>query len=208
LARGCLHPAMTRVFSRFLIVSASLLLAQAGRASAQGPHSFEPKLREFIAEHCVACHGPEVQKHRLQLDRLPSAFGDKDVAATWVKVLDKLSRGEMPPKGRPRPAVDEARAVIAGLHRRLHEASLDRQRREGRVALRRLNRTEYETTLRDLLATPVDVKDLLPDDNVAAGFDNVSAALDVSPVHLLRYQDAAEKAIRAVIPNRPRVTIR
>ena len=70
--------------------------------------------------------------------------------------------------------------------------------------LRRLNRTEYETTLRDLLATPLQVKDLLPDDNIAAGFDNVSAVLDVSPVHLLRYQDAAEKAIRAVIPKRPR----
>ena len=58
-------------------------------------------------------------------------------------------------------------------------------------------------TLRDLLGTPVEVKDLLPEDNIAAGFDNVSAALDVSPAHLLRYQDAAEKAVRAVIPHRP-----
>jgi hypothetical protein len=51
------------------------------------------------------------------------------------------------------------------------------------------------------------VRDLLPDDNVAAGFDNISAVLDVSPAHLLRYQDAAEKAIRAVIPKRPEITI-
>ena len=90
----------------------------------------------------------------------------------------------------------------------MHDASLARQRREGRVALRRLNRTEYETTLRDLLATPIEVKDLLPDDNIAAGFDNVSAVLDISPTHLLRYQDAAEKAVRAVIPKRPLVSIR
>src|SRR5262249_14277009 len=74
---------------------------------------------------------------------------------------------------------------------------------DGRVVLRRLNRTEYETTLRDLLGTNVEVRDLLPDDNVAAGFDNVSAVLDVSAAHLLRYQDAAEKALRTVIPNRP-----
>ena len=114
----------------------------------------------------------------------------------------------MPPKGQPRPAEDEARAVIAGLQQQLHEASLARQRREGRVVLRRLNRTEYETTLRDLLATPVEVKDLLPDDNVAAGFDNVSAVLDISPAHLLRYQDAAEKAVRTVIPTRPQVSIK
>ena len=165
------------------------------------------RLRRFLDEHCVACHGPEVQKRRLRLDQVPLKFAEEDVAATWVLVLDKLSRGEMPPKDEPRPAAEEARAVIDGLQRQLHEASLARQRREGRVGLRRLNRTEYETTLRDLLATPVEVKELLPDDNVAAGFDNLSAVLDISPVHLLRYQDAAEKAVRAVTPKRPRVAI-
>jgi mono/diheme cytochrome c family protein len=198
---------MARDISRFLMVSLALLAVYAGRAFAQEPRRFESQFREFLDTHCVACHGPEVQKRRLRLDLLPMVFGDKDVAATWVKVLDKLSRGEMPPKGQPRPDDGEARAAIDGLHRQLHDASLDQQRREGRVVLRRLNRTEYETTLRDLLATPVDVKDLLPDDNIAAGFDNVSAVLDVSPVHLLRYQDAAEKAIRAVIPKRPEVSI-
>jgi hypothetical protein len=199
---------MTRDISRLLIVSLSLVLAQAGRASAQERHPFASQLRMFLDEHCVACHGPDVQKRRLRLDRLPLACDDKDVAATWAKVLDRLSRGEMPPKGEPRPSDGDARAVIAGLQRHLHEASLARQRHEGRVALRRLNRTEYETTLRDLLATAVEVKDLLPDDNIAAGFDNVSAALDISPAHLLRYQDAAEKAVRAVIPTRPEISIR
>src|SRR5262249_13760019 len=191
----------------FLIASVGVVMADAGPASAQVPDPFQPQLRLFLDEHCVACHGPEVQKRRLRLDQLPSAFDDQDIAATWVKVLDKLARGEMPPQGQPRPAQGEARAVVAGLRRHLHAASLDRQRHEGRVVLRRLNRTEYETTLRDLLATPVDVKDLLPDDNVAAGFDNVSAVLDISAEHLLRYQGAAEKAVRAVIPKRPRVSI-
>ena len=138
------------------------LLITAGPASAQERRAFETQLRQFVSQHCVACHGPEVQKRRLRLDTLPRTFDDKDVAATWVKVLDKVSRGEMPPKGEPRPPEKEARAVLAGLQRQLHEASLARQQREGRVVLRRLNRTEYETTLRDLLATPVEVKDLLP----------------------------------------------
>ncbi|HND54401.1 MAG TPA: DUF1592 domain-containing protein, partial [Pirellulaceae bacterium] len=82
----------------------------------------------------------------------------------------------------------------------LHAASSAQVRSEGRVVLRRLNRTEYETTLRDLLGPHVEVQDLLPSDNVAAGFDNVSAALDVSSVHLLRYQDAAERALKQVVP--------
>lgn len=67
--------------------------------------------------------------------------------------------------------------------------------------LRRLNRNEYETTLRDLLGNQVDVKNLLPEDRTAAGFDNVGAALDISAPHLLRFQQAAEQAVRSVIPS-------
>src|SRR4029077_10609150 len=104
---------------------------------------------------------------------------------------------------RERPPVQETQAVLGGLRQNLHDASLAKQQIDGRVVLRRLNRIEYGTTLRDLLGTSIEVKDLLPDDNSAAGFDNVSAVLDVSSAHLLRYQDAAEKALAIVIPNRP-----
>lgn len=180
-----------------------LLTASAGSVSAETPDRFPAQFRQFLDKHCVACHGPDLQKRKLRLDKLPLTFDDRDVAATWIKVLDRVAHGDMPPKDEPRPAEKETRAAVAGLERALCDASLARQQREGRVVLRRLNRTEYETTLRDLLATPVEVRDHLPDDNVAAGFDNVSAVLDVSPTHLLRYQDAAEKAILAVIPNRP-----
>src|SRR5262249_34621007 len=187
--------------------AAGLVLLASVPLFAQERQAFETRFRTFAGEHCVECHGPRVQRSKLRLDHLPATFADKDTAATWVKVLDRLARGEMPPKTRDRPPEKETRAVLAGLQRHLHEASLARQRREGRVVLRRLNRTEYETTLRDLLGTQVKVKDLLPDDNVAAGFDNVSAVLDISAEHLLRYQGAAEKAVRAVIPKRPRVSI-
>ena len=165
-------------------------------------------LRPFWEKHCVSCHGPEVQKRKLRLDTLPAAFGGKDTAATWTKVLDRLERGEMPPKSEARPPVKEAGAVVAALRKRLHEASLARQQVDGRVVLRRLNRIEYETTLRDLLGAPVEVKELLPDDNVTAGFDKVSAALEVSSSHLLRYQEAAEKALRGVIPDKPPLAIK
>jgi hypothetical protein len=189
------------------LVVVLVLLTAAPPAFAQERPRFETQLRSFVAEHCRSCHGPEVQKRRLRLDTLPLAFADRDVTATWVKVLDRLQRGDMPPRSEPRPKETEAQAIRTGLRTELHQSSLARQRSEGRVALRRLNRTEYETTLRDLLGTPVEVKDLLPDDNVAAGFDKVSAVLDVSSTHLLRYQEAAEKAIRAVIPNRPRAVL-
>jgi mono/diheme cytochrome c family protein len=186
----------------YLIGSFALLLT-ASAACAQTPAAFEAQFRQFADRHCVACHGPDVQKRKLRLDKLPTAFADKATAATWEKVLDRLARGEMPPKDKPRPPEKETADVLVGLRKQLHEASLAKQQRDGRVVLRRLNRTEYETTLRDLLGTNVEVKDLLPDDNIAAGFDNVSAVLETSSAHLLRYQEAAEKALRSVIPNRP-----
>jgi mono/diheme cytochrome c family protein len=182
---------------------ATLLMAGAEPVAPPKADALATDFRQFAQKHCVSCHGPTKQRGRLRLDTLPATVADKDVAATWVKVHDRLARGEMPPKGEERPPEKEMATVVAGLQRHLHEASLAQQRREGRVLLRRLNRTEYETTLRDILATNVEVKDLLPDDNVAAGFDKVSAVLDVSSTHLLRYQDAAEKALRAVIPSRP-----
>jgi len=180
-----------------------LLLAAVDTAAAQQREPFEAQFRQFVTRHCVACHGPDVQKRKLRLDNLPLQFDDKDVAATWTKVVDQLTHGEMPPRNKPRPEEKEVQTILAGVQRQLHETSLARQRRDGRVVLRRLNRVEYETTLRDLLGTAVAVKELLPDDNTAAGFDNVSAVLDVSSVHLLRYQEAAEKAVRAVLPTRP-----
>jgi hypothetical protein len=165
-------------------------------------------IRSFVERYCVECHGPEKPKRGVRLDSLPADFGDPRATAPWAKALERVSRGEMPPKGETRPTEKDAAAFAEVLRRRLHEASLDRQKREGRVVLRRLNRTEYETTLRDLLAAPVEVKDLLPDDNSAAGFDTVSAVLEVSPTHLLRYQEAAEKAIRSVIPHQPQLPIK
>lgn len=189
---------------RLLAALAGLLLAPAP-TPAQDRDGFEARFRAFAGEHCVGCHGPDVQRGKLRLDTLPLKLSDKDTAATWAKVFDRVSRGEMPPANRERPPEKEARPVLAALRQQLHDASLTRQRLDGRVALRRLNRIEYETTLRDLLGTDLGVKELLPDDNIAAGFDNVSAVLDVSSAHLLRYQDAAEKALRSVIPSRPPV---
>lgn len=183
--------------------AAFALLNVAAEPAAPKADTFVAEFRQFAEQHCVSCHGADVKNRGLRLDTLPATFADKDTAATWTKVLDRMGRGEMPPKNKPRPSEKDVRGVLNGLQHQLQAASLARQQREGRVVLRRLNRTEYETTLRDLLAMPVEVKELLPDDNVAAGFDNVSAVLDVSAVHLLRYQDAAEKALQTVIPKAP-----
>lgn len=192
---------MTRLHS---VLSSSLVLLVASFASAQDlPAAFKAKVTPLIETHCVDCHGPTTQKAKLRLDNLPPDLHDERSAATWTAVLDKLMSGEMPPKKRERPSQDELKAATSWLNKELHAASLDRQKKQGRVVVRRLNGTEYENTIRDLLETRVNLKELLPEDNSVAGFDNISLALDVSATHQLLYQEAAEKAVTSVIPPHP-----
>jgi hypothetical protein len=191
-----------------LFASFAALLTALSPARALDGNAFEKSIRAFTDEHCTSCHGPEVQRAKLRLDTVPLNLSDKDTAATWVKVFDRVSRGEMPPKRKGQQPDQATQIILTELQKHLHEASRTRQNVDGRVVLRRLNRTEYENTLHDLLGTRAELKDLLPDDNIAAGFDNVSAVLEISPAHLLRYQDAAEHALRNLIPTRPRVEFR
>jgi len=156
-------------------------------------------MHAFLKKYCFDCHGNDVAKAKLSLETLAPDFND----ARWVRVHDKLSAGEMPPKKETQPSPDEAKKVVAFLQKELHVASLQRQKTEGRVVIRRLNRTEYENSLHDLLGIGTALKSMLPEDNPVAGFDTVSAGLETSATHLVRYQQAAEKAIDAALPQRP-----
>ncbi|MCS6852856.1 MAG: DUF1592 domain-containing protein [Gemmataceae bacterium] len=174
----------------------------------EAPASFQPRLPAFVEAHCLECHGPDVQRAGFRLDTLRPEFGDARTAETWAKVHDKLRAGEMPPKKRERPPQEEVTALTRWLDQELRQASLKRQQTEGRVVIRRLNATEYENTVSDLVGMPLRLKELLPEENSAGGFDNVSTALEMSATHLLRYQEAAEAAIRAVVPVHPPIPVR
>src|SRR5262245_2704248 len=187
-----------------LAISTALVCCLVEKSSAQDG-IFQAKIRPFLDAHCVDCHGPEVHKAGLRFDKLKPEFADANSAAVWTKVHDKIAHGQMPPSKRRRPPQSDLTQTTKWLNEQLHAHGRARQEKEGRVVLRRLNNTEYENTLRDLLAVNVSVKRLLPEDNVAAGFDNISAALEISAGHLLSYQQAGEKAIRAAIPVAPQM---
>jgi mono/diheme cytochrome c family protein len=174
----------------------------AGDAVA-APGPLPAPVHSFFNTYCFGCHGEATAKAGLSLETLRPDFAAPGTLNRWVRVHDRLAAGEMPPKGKAQPPAEERRRVTEWLGTKLHDASLDRQRREGRVALRRLNRTEYENTLRDLLGVSVELRELLPEDTTVAGFDTVSAGLATSAQHLIRYQKAADRAIAAAIPTYP-----
>jgi len=129
--------------------------------------------------------------------KTPGTFdADREI---WEKALSKLRTGEMPPPNLPRPKAADVAAAAKFL-----EAEFARQDRTanpdpGRVTARRLNRTEYNNTIRDLLGVDIRPADNFPSDETAFGFDNISDALTLSPVLLEKYLYAAERAVRTAI---------
>ena len=177
--------------------------ASAARADAPVAGSVPPPVGGFLDTYCIDCHRGAKPKGSFSIEALKADFADPKALDQWVRVFDKASGGQMPPKDADQPAAEERRAAVESLGRTLHQASLARQQAEGRVVIRRLNRTEYENTLHDLLGVVTPLKDLLPEDNAVGGFDNVASGLEISATHLVRYQQAADRALADALPLRP-----
>lgn len=161
-------------------------------------------LRSVIEQQCRGCHGPDEQKAGVRLDQLTWDMGSAETFRLWERVHDAMASEKMPPRDSGATLTPESREeAVSALRARLYEASLQSQQEQGRVLLRRLNTTEYENTIQDLLQTNVPLRELLPEDSASAGFDNVSSSLDLSATHFLKYQEAASVAVASVIPVGP-----
>ena len=176
---------------------ASLVLFLGSLAAPCAHASASAQVNSFLKQHCFECHDSDTKKGGLDLTALEFDLKNPQTFARWVKVHDRVSLGEMPPKKKPRPSARELRTFTNSLSGSLLEVDEQRIAAEGRATQRRLNRFEYEDTLRDLLGLPsLEVKSFLPEDSESHGFNKVGDALDVSHVQMARYLSAAEFAIR------------
>ena len=187
-----------RLFAVVLLVLAAAVKLSAADGAGQG----DTQTMAFLTEHCLRCHGEKKAKGDLRLDKLDADLSKSATSARWREILERVRAGEMPPKDEPRPDPAQAQSFVRRLDARLAEAAAKR-RAEGRVVLRRLNRTEYENTVRDLLGVQTPLKDLLPFDSSSDGFDNIGEALHTSSFLLDRYLEAADTALNQAIANRP-----
>jgi mono/diheme cytochrome c family protein len=179
---------------------ASLHAAETAPASNSTPSTtrLHGVVQSFFAEHCLRCHGPSETKGDLRLDQLGDDLSQSRTFERWREILDRIESGEMPPAEEPRPKPERAAAVAKMIATRLDAAAVT-ERAEGRVVLRRLNRVEYENTVRDLFDVDVAVKEILPEDTISHGFDNVAAALNMSSVQIERYLEAADAVLDAAV---------
>ena len=178
-----------KVLPFFLLILGMLLHVSRVTLSAA---EFSPTARNFLDHFCVECHDADVHKGNLRVDQLLVANPDRDQFNRLVLLFDRVQRNEMPPKKADQPETAERAAFLAELRASLIALEL----KQPLASVRRLNRVEYEDTLRDLLHLPVlRVKELLPEDAQQAGFDKVGGALDFSPVLVGKYMEAADVAL-------------
>lgn len=150
-----------------------------------------------ITRYCVGCHNSKAKVAALTLDTV-SAESVSQHPDVWEKVVRKLSARYMPPAGFPRPDEQAYTALVTSLATSLDSAAKVKPDPGRTDTFRRLNRTEYQNAVRDLLAIDVDVTSLLPSDESSHGFDNVTVG-DLSPTLMERYLSAARKIARLAI---------
>jgi mono/diheme cytochrome c family protein len=180
------------------------LLAFFASGSGQSPDTkptadwpaFQKTVQRFLAKHCFECH-TDKQSGDVRLDQ----FTDDKALVKGFATLDKaqamLRKGTMPPKKRPRPGADEIKPVLAWLE--AFSTRMERAAPAERVVMRRLNRAEYNNTVRDLLGINFKPGDDFPPDVPGHGFDNIGGVMTVSPVLMEKYLAAAEKVARTAL---------
>jgi mono/diheme cytochrome c family protein len=160
---------------------------------------FQRNVQPFLARHCFGCHGDKKQRGDVRLD----LFTDEKALAkglpTLEKALDLLRTHAMPPKGRPQPGKEEIGPVLAWMETFLARMEQQQSAAPVRAVIRRLNRAEYNNTVRDLLGVHFRPADDFPADVPGYGFDNVGGNLSVSPVLVEKYLAAAEKIARTAL---------
>lgn len=171
-----------------------------------GAHAAEQPLTPFLKTYCLQCHGKQKQKGDRRFDQLSGEILQVSDAEAYQEILDALNLAEMPPEDEKQPSSKELKSVVAWLTGTLHKARESARDNVGKVVLRRLNRSEYRNTTRDLFEfkmTDFDPTTTFPADEAVDGFDNNGEGLVTSDYLLRNYLSAARKiADKAIRPGR------
>ena len=176
------------------------------RAADVSLETFSRTIQPILIEHCYDCHGDGMKKGEVALNELDPANALQD-HALWSKVLRNVRSGLMPPKKKPRLPVADIQKLTDWI--KYDAFGLDPANPDpGQVTLRRLNRTEYRNTVRDLMGVDFQVDEEFPPDDTGYGFDNIGDVLTMSPILMEKYVRAAETIVAQAVPTVSRIVRR
>ncbi len=189
--------------STFWLLLGLALPALAADDPLARPPAFKQEVGPLIERYCGRCHGPTNTKGNLNLLKFQdekAIVADREI---WERVQEALENGEMPPKDRPQPTARESETIRDWIEATLSQVEC-KNTDPGRVTLRRLNRQEYNNTIRDLVGIDFKPADDFPSDDVGYGFDNIGDVLTIPPILMEKYLAAAEEvARRAIVTDLP-----
>ncbi len=171
---------------------------QATARAADAPQSdalFESRIAPFLKTYCTECHGGDEPKGDLSLESYRDAASVAKDPENWERVLEMLQLEEMPPEDEKQPSKVERQRIVDWIAAHVPTVDCSGQAYPGRVTIRRLNRREYNNTIRDLVGVDFRPADDFPADNIGDGFDNVGDALTLPPILLEKYLAAAEEIV-------------
>ncbi len=181
------------------VLFCSAILCLCINVSGRGDALTEPAFA-FIEDHCLDCHDSFEKKADFDLETLAFDLEDRESFTHWVHVYDRVLAGEMPPEKRKRPDSAALDGFLEALSEPLLKADRKRIAENGRSKVRRLNRFEYENTLKALLEAPwLQVADRLPEDGIDHLYNKIGERLDVSHVQMAKYLEVAEYALRTAV---------
>ncbi len=192
---GCSHDTpQRRTIPALAVFLCALILCGHSLADSEPIPSFEKEVRPILENHCFKCHGENKPKAGVNLRAAVDEKNPAKQRKLWKQVAHQIDAQEMPPADQT-PIPGEQRELVL---RWLKAATrVSNSSDPGRAPLRRLSRSEYNRTIRDLLCVEFDAADLvgIPDEAVGGGFANLSEALDLPPALMDKYFAAADKAL-------------
>ena len=192
---------MTKLTPRMVWIFAYTMMA-AAPAFAQDEKArdaYQARVVPILERFCVDCHSTDDAEAGIVLDRFEDQAAAVEDGKTWLRVRDALEGHVMPPVGEHRPSPAEFETLLGWIDNDFLAAQRGKQVGAAPVVIRRLNRQEYNNTVRDLLGVDLRLADAFPPDDIGFGFDNVGSALNISPIHVEKYLDAAEVALDQAI---------
>ena len=166
----------------------------------RGPE--DARVRRWIDENCVRCHGAPRPKADLRLDELPLSFDRDELALRWRQVVERIAAGEMPPEDEPeRPSLEEATWIVKTLSHAIEQGHGTGLADSQAACYRRLSREEYAWSIEDVLGVPVDTGWLLEDERYR-GFERIGPRLATSVAHMERFARSAERVLSEALPDR------
>jgi len=185
-----------------------LAAAPADEPVAKGPSAgkdaFIESVKPVFAKYCLTCHNDKKMSGGMTLEPFSDTASARKSHDLWDKVKEMVSNKQMPPKSKPQPTETERKAIVAWIESVAIKVDCGLARDPGRPTIRRLNRSEYNNTIRDLVGVDFKPADDFPSDDVGYGFDNIGDVLSMPPILLEKYLAAAEKILdRAIVVPKP-----